>query len=170
MLSFLRSLVSSGPIYVRIARKRLSVKDVTTGKQFDDIPALALRRSKRYEVIAAVGQKAVHAFNSSQQDTRVVNAFDHPRIIVHDFIVAEKTLQYFFQEIRSNRIFRLAPVVIMHVTEPPDGGLTSIEVRVLQELAASVGARMVGVWDGRELSDHEISTGSYPGDHWLVHP
>lgn len=167
MVSFFRALISSGPVYVRIRRDWLSVKDVKTGKRYEDIPAVAIKENSGVKTVSAIGKNADTELRKSPEDTIVVNGFHHPRLIVHDYVVAEKTLIHFFGEIFSAKFIRPAPIVIMHVTEELEGGITPIEVRVLRELAAGAGAREVYVWSGRELSDGEILNGNYKGKGWL---
>ena len=55
----------------------------------------------------------------------------------------------------------------MHPLEKTEGGLTQIEVRALQELAAGAGAIEAHVWQGRELMDYELESRKFPEGHWL---
>lgn len=44
----------------------------------------------------------------------------------------------------------------MHPLEMTEDGLSTVEIRVLQELAAGAGASWSHVWIGRELTDQEV--------------
>ena len=168
MFSYLRSVLTTGPVYIRIKKDWLSVKDVSSGKMYENTPDVAIQNVKGVKAIAAIGKDAWIEKQKHEDEIEVVNGFNHPRVIIDDFTVAEKTIVYFLSQISDNKIIRPNPGVILHVTEELEGGLTQIEIRALQELAAGAGASKVSVWDGRELSDKEIAEGKYPGDYWLA--
>lgn len=88
-----------------------------------------------------------------------VNPFDHPRLLVHDFAVAEFIVRHAFAQLSQRKYFRPTPVVVVHVTEPLEGGLTEIERRVLREIMEGAGARKVYIWESHELSDSELQQG-----------
>lgn len=161
MFTFIRSLATSGPVYVRIRRDWLSIRDAKTGNSYEDIPELAISEYKGIRSIAAIGKDAKLEYAKNPKETEIVNGFKHPRLIVHDFIVAEKTISNFLKKVLKNTIIRPSPIMIMHVTEKLEGGITPIEIRVLRELASGVGARQVYVWGGRELTDSDIINGEY---------
>jgi len=150
---------------VRIRPRLLSLRDVDTRAVHEDVPWVAVSQGPP-ETVLAIGASAETEAMRKGRPFRSVNPFDHPRCVISDFTLAEKVLQHFMRKVSNNRLVRPAPVVIMHVLERLDGGLTQVEVRVLQELASGAGARESFVWTGRELMDHEIKSGSFPGDHW----
>ena len=167
MLEFLRNLTSSGPLYVRIKANCLSVKNVSTGKRFEDVPVVAVTDSGD-PVVLSIGKDAERDAKKQGKGYALKNGFDHPRTIIADFAIAEKTLMHFIREVAGSGFIKASPVIIMHPLEHLEGGLTVVEARALQELAAGAGGREVYVWTGRELMDQEIKSGNFPGDHWAA--
>lgn len=78
-------------------------------------------------------------------------AFSHPRLLVGNFELAERTLMEGMKEAWPSRLLAPRPQVIMHPREVLEGGYTMIEQRVLQEMALGAGARQVKVWLREEL-------------------
>ncbi|GAB6044225.1 rod shape-determining protein [Endothiovibrio diazotrophicus] len=166
----LRDLFFSPPCYLLLQRKRLVLRDTGSGRRIDEVPLVAISRDGRKRILG-VGRAAEQEALRSGEDFDLVNGFDHPRTIIRDFNVAEKTLQHFIHRVyRAGSLLRPSPSMIIQVSEPFEGGLTEVELRALCELAAGAGAREVAVWDGPELSDEAIRRGRYPGDHWLTKP
>ena len=81
--------------------------------------------------------------------------FTTKRLLVGQFMAAERTLKKGFADIYSGNWFSPSPAVLIHPLEKIEGGLSEVEERVLKELAAGAGARKVTVWVGHELSDAE---------------
>lgn len=155
-------------VYVRLRRDWLVVRDLATGREFQDQPLLALQKQKAGEVILAVGEAALA--EQGKEQVQLVNGFAHPRSVLNDFSIAEKTLGYFIRQLFSGSLFRPAPIVILHIMEDFEGGLTQIEIRALLELGAGVGGREVYIWQGQELTDDAISHKHYPEGTWMVGP
>ena len=154
LTNLLLARFSGGPYYVKMSRNRLSVRDVASGGYFDDEPLVAISQSTPPQV-EAIGASA------RTVSSITVNPFSHPRVFVENFLVAEKVLAYAFKIVSGNKPFRVRPVVVAHVVENLDGGLTEIEYRVLHELFENVGARKTYFWEGRELTDDELRSGAY---------
>ena len=146
--------LAGGPYYVRIQRDRLSVRDASGDRYFDDAPFVALSNDEP-PIVRSIGQSAKTASD------RVVNPFGHPRLVVTDFLIAEKLLQHAFSVVAGKRLLAAAPVAIMHTVDDLEGGLTDIERRALHELAMGAGAREAYVWEGRELTNEELRSGVY---------
>lgn len=150
----IRSALSGGPYYVRLRRERLIVRNASTGAVFDDLPLIALSGEPKRRVLT-VGRAARAA------STSCVNPFQHPRILIADFLVAEVLLRYAFHAVSPGGWLQPSPLVVCHVLEPLDGGLSQIESRALMELMAGAGARDTVLWEGRELTDLELRSGAY---------
>lgn len=89
--------------------------------------------------------------------------FQHPRVLIDDFIGGEKIVQYAIRELFGKKFISPSPVVVLHPDLELDGGLTQIEARALREMAEGAGARRVYLHYGRPLTDKEvldISTGA----------
>lgn len=154
LVKLLQAATSGGPYYVRIRRDRLSVRNASGSGYFEDEPLVALTADSppKIEAIGAVARSA---------GVRYVNPFSHPRVLVEDFLVAEKLLQHAFRVVSGPSLLRPAPIAVMHPTEELEGGLSAIESRVLRELAEGAGARKAYIWTGRELTDEELRSGLY---------
>lgn len=83
--------------------------------------------------------------------------FSHPRMVIGDFAVAEALLQAGVKEIWPRRLLQTRPELIFHPREIIEGGLTTIEERVLQELGLGAGAMQVKTWVGPELTQDEVA-------------
>ena len=92
-----------------------------------------------------------------------VNPFDHPRVMIHDYNLAEIIFQHALGVLSVRHAISPSPIVVLHVVEPLEGGLTSIEQRSLQEALEGAGARKVYIWEGHELSDEELKQHVYEG-------
>ena len=80
--------------------------------------------------------------------------FSSERLIVADFEPAERCLAELFRQLLPGPL-ELSPRVVVHPLEKVEGGLSAIELRLLQEVCKGAGAREVEVWDGADLSDDE---------------
>ena len=137
-----------------MSRNRISVKDIASGSFYEDEPLVAISQDIP-PLVEAIGASARNASSFT------VNPFSHPRVFVEDFLVAEKVLAYAFMIVSGKKPFRVSPIVVAHVIEKLDGGLTQIEYRVLHELFENVGARKTYFWDEHELTDDELRSGAY---------
>jgi rod shape-determining protein MreB and related proteins len=144
-------------IYVRIHRDWLLVRDVKKGIEVKEPALLALSVAPRK--ILATGSDALAL--RSRADVLVVNPFDHPRTPFSDFTVAEQLLHAFLDRIGARKFPGIDAMVIALV-EAPEGGLTQVEIRVMQELAAGAGARRGVVWSGPQLSDEQVAKLRFP--------
>ena len=125
---------------------------------FDDQPVVAINETGGCSKIAAVGSIA------ESTRFRLVRPFSHDRLLIHEFEVARQLFRYAIAYVSGSGLFRPTPVVIIHPMDIPDGGLTDIEERVFREVSLSAGARDVYLWQGRPLSNVELSNGAYRDD------
>jgi len=160
-------LVQGDVVYVQIRRDALRLRDVRTGKEVSDAPLMAVSRNSPRTVLA-VGRTAEEEAALRRVPFEVLNGFSHPRLVIGDFAIAEKTLQYFLQQLLQPALLRAAPVLVLHPLEKFEGGLSELEVRALQELGAGAGARQVHVWGGHELQDHELKRQSFKRQDGLL--
>lgn len=75
--------------------------------------------------------------------------YDHPRMILADFENAATTLKAVMKH-HSNGLsfFKFtAPIMMVQIMEPIQGGLTKIEIRAFKELFFNIGARKVNLYD-----------------------
>jgi len=153
----IRSLLPKTPLYIQIWKDRLRVRNPRSLKAFDDKPIVGLDESKGKNVISAIGATA------ESTPCRKVYPFGHPRLIIHEFLVAERLMRYAFFSVTSGWFFRLSITAVVHVMEPPEDGPSDIEVRALREMCVVAGAREVHIWSGRVLTDAELLSGVFRG-------
>jgi rod shape-determining protein MreB len=145
-------------LYIKLRENLLTVKNIKSGEIYEDDPAVAIDNDNK--TILAVGKQA-HSLKT-KNNVVIVNGFSHPRLIINDFLIAEKALQYAIHKMYQNRFWHSSPITVIHPMEKVEGGLTSIERRALRELASGAGAQKVFIWVGRELTDDEIISRNYP--------
>jgi rod shape-determining protein MreB len=148
-------------IYVQVSPDRLTVRNPKTGESLSEVPEIAISNTPKPRVIG-VGKEA--RLHQSAHSVQIVNPFSHPRSMVSDFTVGEKTLKAFLQRMKINSFLAPAPKVVMHLMGEPAGGFTQVEVRAFHEMAVGAGASQVKIWQGRTLSDQELLSGQFPSD------
>lgn len=154
--------VFSPLLYLKLSSQRLSGLHLPSGNTFDEPPVLAMQTIKGKREAIAVGAAALQL--QGQPQVEILNGFAHPRSLLADFAVAEKTLQLFVRQLAPKSLFKAAPVLVLHPQEHLQGGLTQVEQRGLYELCRGAGARQVQLWVGRELSREELRSGQFPSD------
>jgi rod shape-determining protein MreB and related proteins len=154
-------------IYIRIKSSLLSVKDVTTGLLYEDVPLIALANPGK--AVLQVGKAA--GIYQNRADALVTNGFDAKRSIVGDFEAAEKTLQQFLKRIEPRRawwqILSSVPIMVIHPLENIESGLTKVEARALEDLCWRARAADAYVWTGRILTDEEVRALRFPAEGLL---
>ena len=106
-------------------------------------------RENRFDIRNVGDDRAYHAIASPP--------FSHPRMLVGDFTAAQACLKTLAEQAYGSG-FALRTEMLIHPMEKFEGGLTQIESRVFEELAAGAGASRVVVWSGAPLSDTEVVT------------
>ena len=140
-------------VYATLQPDRLSLRDVKSGRSVSEPPLVALSRETKRRLLG-VGEDAKRAAATHGAD--LVNPFKHPRTLLADFTAGQLVFKALLRKLFEGRLFVAAPLVVLHPLGDPEGGLTEIEVRALQELAVGAGASKVYVWHGRQLSDEEL--------------
>lgn len=156
LTQFVRALFSSGPILIEFDRRTIHLRDIKSRKSESYTACVDIGGSEGRRKIIAVGES-----NGIATASERVWPFDHSRMVLHDFVIAEKLVQELIRRMHSNRFIHPSPIVVLHSLVDWDGGLTEIEKRALLELAYGAGAREAYVWQGRRLTDSEIQSGRY---------
>ncbi|MES9814134.1 MAG: 1-pyrroline-5-carboxylate dehydrogenase [Candidatus Thiodiazotropha sp.] len=97
-----------------------------------------------------------HIEDKKEVTVTAVEPFTTKRLLVGEFMAAEKYLKQGVKKVHEGRWFPASPVIVIHPLEMIEGGLSEVEERVLKEVATGAGASKVIVWVGHELSDHEV--------------
>ncbi len=148
MFTYIRSLFSKD-LLVELSEGKLTIKVFGSDVKYEDEPYIAVDNTNpKKSFVLAIGSEA-KVINQPFVD--ISNPFQHTRSFVADFMQAERILMHGVQTLHRSG-FRSAPRVIMHQLEKTEGGLTSIEDRVLRELALGAGAREVMVYLGERIS------------------
>jgi rod shape-determining protein MreB len=135
-------------LLVELSENKISIKVFSSNIKYEDEPYIAIETTRKGEIVKAIGKIAKRETSSK---ITITNPFQHPRSFIGDFFLAEKIIQHGVFEIHKSRI-RPAPRIIMHQLEKTEGGLTSIEDRVLRELAVGAGAREVVIYLGGKIN------------------
>lgn len=149
-------------LYVQVSPQRLTVRNPKSGAVIAETPELAIARHPKTRIVG-IGAEA-RALPAGAASVDVVNPFAHPRSMVSDFNVAEQLLKAFLQRIRGRSPFAPSPRVVLHLLGNPAGGYTQVEIRAFHEMALGAGASQVVVWQGRDLSDDELLSRTFPAD------
>jgi hypothetical protein len=96
----------------------------------------------------------------------VAAAFGHERVILADFIKAEHLLDHMIRPLCPRDFVK--PVLIVRVQHRFAQSATPVELRALIDVAEWSGARRVGLWFGRALSDEEILHQQFPADGIVI--
>lgn len=147
MFTFLRSLFSND-LLIELSENKILIKVFSSNIKYEEEPYIAIETTRKGEIVKAIGKIAKQETSSN---IAITNPFQHPRSFIGDFFLAEKIIQHGVFEIHKSRI-RPAPRIIMHQLEKTEGGLTSIEDRVLRELAVGAGAREVVIYLGGKIN------------------
>lgn len=153
----------SAVIYLQIKATLIVARNLSNSASFQDIPQIAIQMVGKRPRIIAYGKQA--GLYSHSPETRLLNAFQHPRSLLNDFEAAEKTLRFFLAQVdhRKLRLWPLLPKeLIIHPLEQLEGGLTQIEKRAWIDLGYRIFAQKVLVWTGPLLSDIEICSHQFP--------
>ncbi|GAA6167489.1 rod shape-determining protein [Sessilibacter corallicola] len=161
MIKYIQGKMSKD-LYVQVWEDRLKVSSVD--KTFDEEPLMALKPDKKGELIVVAIGNSVKALVKSEYET-IVNPFKHPRLLVHDFTVAEKIIMHVFRLIHESKIFLPSPRVIFQPMEKLEGGVTTVEERVYKELCFGAGAREVFIHTGNPLSIYDIDFKQFKSDN-----
>ena len=76
--------------------------------------------------------------------------------MIGEFINAEGLLKEALKKTIGGKWLTPTPTIVIQPMAMFEGGLSSVEERVLKELALGAGGRKVVVWVGKELSNLEV--------------
>jgi actin-like ATPase involved in cell morphogenesis len=132
-------------IYLAFCKERLIARYLRGGTgDIELMPIVALVEG----VVAAVGAEALSVPNAV-----IVRPFEHSRLVVHEFEVAEALFRYAYAQLFKG--IAIKPRVIVHPVGWEPGQLTDIELRALTELVHGAGARAVAFQFGAKVGPHD---------------
>ncbi|WP_341706414.1 hypothetical protein [Halopseudomonas sp.] len=133
---------------LQLWRDRVELRDMRSGETLIEAPVVVLHEQQGKVVFVAAGREAQTM--ALEQGMRRMCFTDHPRVLIGDFALAEKYLQWLLKKAGGARLMPSSPRVVMQQCDGLEGGLTEVELRVLRELAFGAGAREVLVLEGAE--------------------
>jgi rod shape-determining protein MreB len=131
--------------YIQIWKKRFKVTNLKSGNVYEDLPLVAIQDDK----VMAIGQEASIYPNT-------INPFNHPRMIVDDFEIAEILFRHAIEKV-TKRTVLFSPLGIIHVMDEFDTKLTEIEKKALIEISMTAGCRESIVYEGKDLDVEKIN-------------
>lgn len=104
--TWLGGLFGDAPVYVRLRHDcirlrhdRIRLRHAGSGREIEDAPVLAVSTATPRTILGA-GREAAQQAALSRSPWELVNGFDHPRLLLADFLVAERTLRHFLRQRR----------------------------------------------------------------------
>jgi rod shape-determining protein MreB len=157
-MTILTSLLGlfSNDLYIQVWENRIKASSIQTQTVFDQMPLVAIETNKAGQKVVREVGNACKSVDPNQY--QIINPFSHPRMLLGDFLVAEKLLQFIVKELHKGKFFTPAPRIIFHPMEKVEGGLNLVEDKAFRELCLGAGARAVAIHLGDELSQHDLST------------
>ena len=153
--------------YLRFTADRLAVRFVGSGREYGDIPEVALDDRGR---IVAIGSGARVAFRDSERAVSLQTPFADSGIV--DVDLAAIIVQRFAAEVGLSRIrfntlaASVGPSMIIHPMGEWADDLTDRDAAALREVGKRAGASEVRLWTGSALSDDQIDSFE-PRAYWV---
>ena len=145
--------------YVQVSPERLTIRNPKTGDSVSEAAEVAISGGSKAKIMGVGTAARAAALDPS---VKLVRPFAHPRSLVSDFTAADQLLKEFMRRMPGQSFLKVAPMVVIHPQGEPEGGFTQVEIRAFHELALGAGASMVKVWQGSDLTDQELLSGSFP--------
>lgn len=163
MLNYFRNT-----LYIAMTSELIEITHAETGRKLAEPPLLAIETKRGRDSIIAVGSMAKQL--AGKPDVYIENGFRHPRTLLADFAIAERTLRYLIKQALPKSCFVAKPHVVLHPLAMLEGGLTQIEIRAFAELASMAGASRAYVWQGPNLTIEQLRKRSFPEQGQLLFP
>ncbi|MCY0967272.1 rod shape-determining protein [Parathalassolituus penaei] len=142
-------------VYLQIWSQRIRLVNINTGVVYEDIPWLAVATdAKGKKSVVGFGKEALAA--RSRPNVELLNPFDHPRMILADFEIAEKTLSLMLPKVLSGNWLKRSPRLLIQPMEKLEGGLAGVERVMLVQMALGAGANQVITYTGPDLDPAAI--------------
>jgi rod shape-determining protein MreB and related proteins len=149
-------------VYIRIRRKEISLRPILHNQEsetFGDSPQFAIHKDSGR--VVAVGEAAL--MYDGRADFEVVQAFQHPRVCIHNMEATIKLMRLLLDRAVPRRqryalgMLRRQVHFVYHLLQPWEGGITDIERRAFYDLTRAVGGTNYFLWDSpAELTDSQV--------------
>lgn len=88
--------------------------------------------------------------------TQTVNPFNHPRMILHQFELAEQFIRYIIKKFKT-AWWKSTRTFVFQLDYAPDEGITDIELRAIRDLLEHSGAREIYIIKPTvSVSEHKV--------------
>ena len=148
-------------VYVRLSPDKIHLRNVRSGLNLSEQPLAAISVQPPARLLAVGDEAKLHA---SETGVKIFNPFTHPRSLVSDFTMAEQVIKGLVRKLLGSSRYSPSPMIVIHPQVEYAGDFTQVEIRAIRELAMGAGASRVIVWEGRELTDQELLSKSFPRD------
>src|SRR5690606_26595787 len=118
----LARLFPGARLYLTIGSRRLHGLNTGNSRQFDDPPPLALERRDRRNGGASIGYAA--RSYEGRKDSRIINPFEYPRMLLGDFSTAGALLRQVVQALQPGL---LQPTLVVDPVGRLEAGLSDME-------------------------------------------
>ena len=149
-------------VYIRIRRKEISLRPILPNQEsetFGDSPQFAIHKESGR--VVAVGEAAL--MYDGRADFEVMQAFQHPRVCIHNMDTTIKLLKILLERAVPRRhrysmgIIRRHVHLVYHLMQPWEGGITDIERRAFYDLTRALGGNNYFLWDSpADLTDNQV--------------
>ena len=163
-------MFSGDTIYFRFEASSIYALNANNGRFIDDHPVMLISDNGKSRKVIRIGNSVKIGTEDVPGNLTNINPFQHPRVIISNFTIAEKMFILLVKELVSGRIFRPKPTIVFHPKRDLDGGITSLEVKMLKDIGLFIGGIKVFVWLGRNLTQPELLNKSFlnePHDYEL---
>ncbi|UTZ21659.1 hypothetical protein [Vibrio campbellii] len=89
------------------------------------------------------GEVIVTHLETNKSVTKLCEALTHPRTLMGNFYEIDHCVKVLSKEVFSKSLFDKAPIAIVQLFGPSDGGYTNVELRAFREVVLGSGARDV---------------------------
>lgn len=129
---------------IRFSADDIEVYELGGSKYLREKAVLAVQAPQNkgeFNQVTAIGEQAL--VEDGKPGVSLHYAFDHPRICIADFQIAEKLVQTLIRKFHDDTWFAPSPRLVLQPQHNTEGGLTDVEHKMLVELGHSAGAREV---------------------------
>lgn len=118
----------------------------------------------RESIYIRVKKNSFHVLNcnNNAEHTEMASTpFSTRRLAVGELFAAIATLNMAISKVIKKSMFKIQPIIIIQQQYLCEGGLSSVEERVLLELTHNLKPHKIHIWQGAELSRQDILDQAY---------
>jgi len=128
-------------IYISIKPEWVKIYFFEIDHIIEDSPTVAYYSPNKPVSIGREAEK--NKAQDRNNELRLFNGFQHPRLIIHDHLSAEDMLKTCFRPVKRKCWYRFKPSIMFHVLDDYEGGITPVERQSFRVLGENLGAKDV---------------------------